>query len=287
MYCSSCNAQLEPGGKYCQSCGSHLTTIEPNVGGVFIRTATMQERTIAWIWDYFYNFLYVIGIFIGVALLMGIAGAINPVFDIAARFGDSFWNVLTILVVCIGVYPLLYLIVAESRWGTTRGKANVDLEIVNEELGSPSFLQVAVRNVAKLFFFLFIGNLLDFIAASLPDANGVSNRTLHDRISGTYVVSRKKNGEQAVASHHKAASALGSNTRNLPNHLARNSGLPMLKYALLVAFLLLSILGFGWYLYNNHTQSQARQTCADSLKDEVGYDNYSQKYENCLHGKGF
>lgn len=84
--------------------------------------------------------------------------------------GIAFWQIFSAVLV-------VYYIIGEGLIGTTLGKKASISKVVNSKGQKPSFLQVVVRSVVRLF-------PLDFIFIPFTD------RTLHDIASKTFVIER-------------------------------------------------------------------------------------------------
>ena len=97
------------------------------------------------------------------------------------------WAFSTIdYVLAAGLISFLYFIVAESFFGYTLGKRLFDLKVVTVNDEKPSFKNVVIRNISKIFFIFLI---LDAIGSYFIDNN------LHQRYTDKIAHTRVKNGK--------------------------------------------------------------------------------------------
>ncbi|PZP51403.1 MAG: hypothetical protein DI598_03340 [Pseudopedobacter saltans] len=103
---------------------------------------------------------------------------ISYLFNRTSNFYQYYWNFSGISywqVYC--VVTVLYYIIGEGLFKTTLGKKASISKVVNSKGEKPSFLQIVVRSIVRLF-------PLDFIFIPFTD------RTLHDIASKTFVVEK-------------------------------------------------------------------------------------------------
>ncbi|MFC6952340.1 RDD family protein [Halorubellus litoreus] len=129
--------------------------------------------------------------FMGLVALVGVAG--EPFVD--GSLGVQLAGILSIWMLAVGGYHAFL----EWRFGMTVGKYLLGLVVVDDSHDLPSGRAVVVRNLLRP-----AGALLAYAPGGLTALASSGNRTLGDRLAGTYVCRRAKSTDSSEPAESRA-----------------------------------------------------------------------------------
>lgn len=135
--------------------------------------------------------------FLGLVVLVGVAG--DPFVDGAT--GVQLAGVLSVWGLAVGGYHALL----EWRFGMTVGKYLLGLAVVDDAQDLPSGRTAVVRNVVRP-----VGALLAYAPGGVTALASSGNRTLGDRLAGTYVCRRKPSSDDSTTTSGSEDAAVAS-----------------------------------------------------------------------------
>lgn len=194
-FCSQCGRPVRPGARFCGSCGAALAGVLPWQTGDAARAS--DEGQYAGFWIRFVAW-FIDGVVISmitqpVSLAIGSGFSFDFETNAAGELTDLTWDLdetrLIIGIILGFVVPLVYYVVALSKWGQTLGALAVSIKVQHPDgmLLSPAL--AAVRYFGTIVSALVL--LLGYFWMIWDNRK----QTWHDKFANSVVVKVKRRGE--------------------------------------------------------------------------------------------
>ncbi len=176
--CPRCSAEIGSAEEYCHNCGLFFEALN-GPAQARLYSVDFSARLVARSID-----LSVLALITGM-LFIGQIWAVNYV---ASQFHliinqATISLILAFYIAVPAFVAVCYFVLTTGTYGLTLGKAAKGLKVVCKDGGKPGYIRSLWRLIVEVLLLVFI---VDYLAGIL----GKQKRTLHDILSGTWVVSR-------------------------------------------------------------------------------------------------